>query len=196
MPHPHTGAATVAGDVSVRHAQHHTAPAFHCKLWSTIHAEYQSVDMQARPSSNVHISNAMPDIESLMQQWPAEVEQQLHSIKLPDATLVSCEHNTRLGALSLHKHGACIAPQASATAIDIDMCRALLLDLVRSWFKGCVFIGVLLIVTHMSPSSMVRPAAAAAELHNSYLPRVCVVPSALNPVKTLAGSHEPVMQLG
>ncbi|KAL3141589.1 hypothetical protein ABBQ32_004831 [Trebouxia sp. C0010 RCD-2024] len=42
---------------------------------------------KARPSSNVHISNAMPDIESLMQQWPAEVEQQLHSIKLPDATL-------------------------------------------------------------------------------------------------------------
>ncbi|KAL3155076.1 hypothetical protein ABBQ38_011140 [Trebouxia sp. C0009 RCD-2024] len=44
---------------------------------------------KAKPSSNVHISNAMPDIESLMQQWPADVEQQLHSIKLPDSTLVS-----------------------------------------------------------------------------------------------------------
>lgn len=48
-----------------------------------------SFAMQAKPSSNVHISNAMPDIESLMQQWPADVEQQLHSIKLPDSTLVS-----------------------------------------------------------------------------------------------------------
>lgn len=45
--------------------------------------------MQAKPGSNVHISNAMPDIESLMQQWPSEVEQQLQTIKLPDASLVS-----------------------------------------------------------------------------------------------------------
>ena len=45
--------------------------------------------MQAKHGSNVHISNAMPDIESLMQQWPSEMEQQLHTIKLPDASLVS-----------------------------------------------------------------------------------------------------------
>ena len=49
-----------------------------------------SCKAQAKPGSNVHISNAMPDVETLMQQWPLEIEQQLHSIKLPDATLVSC----------------------------------------------------------------------------------------------------------
>jgi len=45
--------------------------------------------MQGKPGGKVHISSAVPDIEALMQQWPPEVEQQLHSIKLPDASLVS-----------------------------------------------------------------------------------------------------------
>ncbi|KAL0025406.1 hypothetical protein WJX79_005403 [Trebouxia sp. C0005] len=45
-------------------------------------------DLQkGKPGGTVHISNGMPDVEALMQQWPVEVEQKLHSMKLPDATL-------------------------------------------------------------------------------------------------------------
>ena len=61
-----------------------------CSLKVPILTERLLVCMQAKPGSNVHISNAMPDIDSLMQQWPLEVEQQLHTVKLPDASLVSC----------------------------------------------------------------------------------------------------------
>ena len=58
--------------------------------------------MQAKPGSIVHISNAMPDIESLMQQWPLEVEQQLHTVKLPDASLVSRCCMCRTACTMLH----------------------------------------------------------------------------------------------
>lgn len=45
-------------------------------------------DLQkGKPGATVHISNGMPDVEALMQQWPVEVEQKLHSMKLPDSTL-------------------------------------------------------------------------------------------------------------
>ena len=45
--------------------------------------------VQGKPGGTVHISNGMPDVEALMQQWPVEVEQKLHTMKLPDATLVT-----------------------------------------------------------------------------------------------------------
>ncbi len=45
--------------------------------------------VQGKPGGTVHISNGMPDVEALMQQWPLEVEQKLHTMKLPDSTLVT-----------------------------------------------------------------------------------------------------------
>ena len=62
--------------------------------------------MQGKPGSSVHISHGMPDIEALMQQWPPEVEQQLHNLRLPDATLVrplfTCHTVSRLRQSTQH----------------------------------------------------------------------------------------------
>mmetsp|Transcript_10290 Transcript_10290/g.12055 ORF Transcript_10290/g.12055 Transcript_10290/m.12055 type:complete len:381 (-) Transcript_10290:807-1949(-) len=40
-----------------------------------------------KPRPNVAYSKSMPDIETLMQEWPPEVEEMLNSIKLPDESL-------------------------------------------------------------------------------------------------------------
>ena len=45
--------------------------------------------MQGKPAAAVHYTKNMPDIEALMQQWPAEAEELLHEMQLPDETLVS-----------------------------------------------------------------------------------------------------------
>ena len=52
--------------------------------------------LQGKPGATVHISNGMPDVEALMQQWPVEVEQKLHSMKLPDSTLVTGLHDAMM----------------------------------------------------------------------------------------------------
>ena len=43
---------------------------------------------QGKPEAGVHYSKNMPDIESLMQEWPPQVEELLPSIRLPDNSLV------------------------------------------------------------------------------------------------------------
>ena len=62
----------------------------------TIGTVYMSLrkvlSVQGKPGGSVHISNGMPDVEALMQQWPIEVEQKLHITKLPDSTLVTLVH--------------------------------------------------------------------------------------------------------
>ncbi|PSN30857.1 Intraflagellar transport protein 46 [Blattella germanica] len=45
---------------------------------------------RSKPPPTVHYSKQMPDIDSLMQEWPAEVEQQLRETGLPIADL-DCE---------------------------------------------------------------------------------------------------------
>ena len=45
--------------------------------------------LQGKPAAAVHYTKNMPDIEALMQQWPAEAEELLHEMRLPDETLVS-----------------------------------------------------------------------------------------------------------
>ena len=45
--------------------------------------------VQGKPAAAVHYTKNMPDIEALMQQWPAEAEELLHEMQLPDETLVS-----------------------------------------------------------------------------------------------------------
>lgn len=42
---------------------------------------------QSRPTPTVHYSRPMPDIESLMQEWPPEVEDALRTLALPSAQL-------------------------------------------------------------------------------------------------------------
>ncbi|XP_022671970.1 intraflagellar transport protein 46 homolog [Varroa jacobsoni] len=44
---------------------------------------------QSRPTPTVHYARPMPDIESLMQEWPQEVEDALRDLALPSAQL-SC----------------------------------------------------------------------------------------------------------
>jgi len=43
-----------------------------------------------KPPQNVHYTKTMPDIETLMQEWPPEFEDMLKSINLPSADL-DCE---------------------------------------------------------------------------------------------------------
>ena len=43
-----------------------------------------------KPPQNVHYTKTMPDIESLMQEWPAEFEEMLKQVNLPSAEL-DCE---------------------------------------------------------------------------------------------------------
>ena len=45
--------------------------------------------VQGKPAAAVHYTKNMPDIDALMQQWPAEAEELLHEMQLPDETLVS-----------------------------------------------------------------------------------------------------------
>ena len=54
---------------------------------------------QGKPAAAVHYTKNMPDIEALMQQWPAEAEELLHEMQLPDETLVS-QHCRLLAILS------------------------------------------------------------------------------------------------
>jgi intraflagellar transport protein 46 len=65
-----------------------------------------------KPPQSVNYSTVMPEIETLMQEWPAEFEEMLSSgIRLPDADLnctlkeyvhiVCCESTLRLSAVSL-----------------------------------------------------------------------------------------------
>ncbi|XP_018495272.2 intraflagellar transport protein 46 homolog [Galendromus occidentalis] len=42
---------------------------------------------QSRPTPTVHYSRPMPDVESLMQEWPPEVEEALKTLSLPSAKL-------------------------------------------------------------------------------------------------------------
>ncbi|KAM4611518.1 intraflagellar transport protein 46 homolog [Polymixia lowei] len=42
---------------------------------------------RSKPPASVHYSRAMPDIDSLMQEWPGEVEEMLGSVQLPTAEL-------------------------------------------------------------------------------------------------------------
>ncbi|KAM6909117.1 intraflagellar transport protein 46 homolog [Xenentodon cancila] len=42
---------------------------------------------RSKPPASVHYSGPMPDIDSLMQEWPAELEEQLGRLQLPPARL-------------------------------------------------------------------------------------------------------------
>lgn len=42
---------------------------------------------RSKPPASVHYSRPMPDIDSLMQEWPAELEEQLGRLQLPPARL-------------------------------------------------------------------------------------------------------------
>eukprot|EP00891_Asterochloris_glomerata_P007961 jgi/Astpho2/7961/gw1.00119.39.1_t len=51
--------------------------------WITDIGELQ----KGKPAAAVHYTKNMPDIDALMQQWPAEAEELLHEMQLPDETL-------------------------------------------------------------------------------------------------------------
>lgn len=42
---------------------------------------------RSKPPASVHYSRPMPDIDSLMQEWPAELEEQLGRLQLPPGRL-------------------------------------------------------------------------------------------------------------
>ncbi|XP_074656371.1 intraflagellar transport protein 46 homolog [Tubulanus polymorphus] len=48
---------------------------------------------RSKPPPNVHYTKNMPDIDSLMQEWPAEFEELLKEVSLPTADL-DCDLNT------------------------------------------------------------------------------------------------------
>ena len=47
---------------------------------------------RSKPPQNVHYTKTMPDIESLMQEWPPEFEEMLKTANLPSADL-DCDLN-------------------------------------------------------------------------------------------------------
>lgn len=47
---------------------------------------------RSKPPQNVHYTKTMPDIESLMQEWPPEFEEMLKTVNLPSADL-DCDLN-------------------------------------------------------------------------------------------------------
>mmetsp|Transcript_76181 Transcript_76181/g.204531 ORF Transcript_76181/g.204531 Transcript_76181/m.204531 type:complete len:103 (-) Transcript_76181:366-674(-) len=42
---------------------------------------------RSNPPPNVHYTKPMPDIDSLMQMWPQEMEDTLHELQLPPAEI-------------------------------------------------------------------------------------------------------------
>ncbi len=45
---------------------------------------------KTKPAANVTYSRRMPDIDTLMQEWPPEMEAFLKTMKMPSGELVSC----------------------------------------------------------------------------------------------------------
>lgn len=42
---------------------------------------------KSKPATNVHYNKPMPDIDALMQEWPADIEDVLRQIELPTAEM-------------------------------------------------------------------------------------------------------------
>ena len=67
-----------------------------------------------KPPPSVHYSKPMPDIEALMQIWPAQFEELLETVKLPDADLQACARAPRRPGTMAPKR-ACTLARAPAT---------------------------------------------------------------------------------